>query len=212
MSKTPAIDLNSEIQLKCNRRLVQRMQRLQKDKSFHDVNLIYPNSMERIPSVKKLLSTHSDYFKTVFLCEGKDPYNDKEFNLPFSEDIPISIFKMLHDYIFIPYLDVDPMSLEDQIKLFRLSKFYQFEDVIHFMVKYFILKMSEDTCWKLLNLSAKLTDEHLGDRCANIIAHLPNLETNFELLSLNAQTLEFLLRRNTFNLPKEELNKIKRAW
>jgi hypothetical protein len=208
MSKISAIDLNSEFRLRHS----QSLQCLQKDNKLHDVYLIYTKSKERIPSVKKLLSTHSEYFKIVFLNEGNNSCNDQEFNLWFSEDIPISIFKMLHSYIFNPYLDVDSISLEDQIKLFRLSKFYQFEDVTHFMVEYFILIMSADICWELLNLSAELTEEHLGDVCAQIIAHLPNLVTNSKLLNLNAPTLEFLLRRNTFTLPENELIKIKNAW
>jgi hypothetical protein len=216
MSKLPKIGLNSEFQSKHRITKLYKtsslsLQRLQTDKSLHDVYLIYPNSKERIPSVKKLLSVHSYFFRNVFLREGINSYNDQEFDLPFSKDIPISIFKMLHSYIFIPYLDVDSISLEDQIKLFRLTKFYQFEDVTNFMVKYFILKMSEDTCWKLLNLSAELRDEHLGNGCAQIITHLPNLVTNSKLLDLNEQTLEFLVCRKTFTLQKEELIKILKA-
>lgn len=178
----------------------QRMQRLQKCEFFHDIYLIYPNSEERIPSEKKLLSAHSDFFKNVFLYKENDLNNEQEFNLPFSEDIPISIFKMLHNYIFFPYLDIDSISLEDQIKLFRLAKFYQFEDVIHFMVEYFIMITSTDTCWELLNISAELKEERLGDVCAQVITQLPNLATNSKFLSLNTVTSKFLSNRDTFTL------------
>jgi hypothetical protein len=185
------------------------MERLQTDNFFHDVHLIYPNESERIPSVKKLLAIQSNYFLREF--SSKDSCDD-EFNLPYSKDIHISIFKKLHNFVFTASLDIESIPLEDQINLFRLAKLYEFEVVTSCMIKYFKLKMSVNICWELLNLSAEFTLEDLGDVCTETIKQVPNLVTNPKLLTLNIQTLEFLLSRKTFTLPEVELTKIRKAW
>jgi hypothetical protein len=81
------------------------------------------------------------------------------------------------------------------------------------MNKYFIQNVTIDNCWELLQISVKHEESHLGNVCGQFIAQNEmNLETNFRLLQLNNQELAFLLQRDTFYLPEEEIFRIALAW
>jgi hypothetical protein len=183
--------------------------------NYPDVFLQYPNSIEPIPSLKLMLAAQSLFFKDIFESEWIERDVDGQtLELPFSEEISLNIFMILHNYVFNPSeFDDNPMSLDELSSLFELISYYQFEGVRKVVNKYFIQNITIDNCWELLQISVKYEESHLGKVCGQFIAQNEmNLETNFRLLQLNNQALAFLLQRDTFYLPEEEIFRIALAW
>lgn len=121
---------------------------------------------------------------------------------------------ILHNYVFNPFeFDAYPMSQDEMFRLFEMTSFYLFEGVRKVIRQYFIRNIATDNCWELLKISVRFDETGLGDVCGQFIAQYEvNLRNNFQLLQLDTQSFAFLLRRDTFILPEEEIFRIALAW
>jgi hypothetical protein len=188
--------------------------RLMRD-NHPDVYLEYPNSDEPIPSLKLILAIQSSFFKDLFYIDGVEKERDDQLTkLTFSDTIPLSIFLILHDYVFNPIeFNVYSMDQENFLRLFKLVSFYQFREFRDVMIKHFTKNMTRENCWELLNISVELDEVRLGNVCGQFIAeNEDDLETNHNILQLDAQKFAFLIQRDTFLLAEEKIFQIALSW
>jgi BTB/POZ domain-containing protein 9 len=177
---------------------------------FIDIYLIDSMSGDRIASNRMLLASQSQVFKGMFLEDGIDREDDGTVTI---NDVSWEHFKIVNNYMLHSTLTLDNVSIRDIICLFQLSDRFQIDSARRYIIHHLRCNISQVNCWEIFELSAQSDDGPFSDFCAQFISqNIKNVSDNANFLALTPQRLAFLLQRNTFYVPEEDIFRAVLKW
>ncbi len=167
-----------------------------------NVDITYLTGESIIKSNKEFLVRESSFFSDKF--ENWNNANENLITLMIDSNA-FADFKFFHDNTFNRLFDPNRMSIEEQIRMIKVSKEFLFKNIYDTLFENF-KNVTHENYWEILSYSIQFDEKILLELCAQFISqNIPNYFNNPNFTSLDSVSLTYLLKQDTFSCDEEEI-------
>ncbi|SPP85991.1 blast:BTB/POZ domain-containing protein 9 [Drosophila guanche] len=176
--------------------LMEDMGRLCWSELYSDVEFLVED--QRLPAHRLVLIARSEYFR-VMLKGGMAESQERQIRL----EVPLNPFKLILVYIYTGTLTLFTVDVDVVFGVLELANFYGFVELEKAIIKHLKKKLCIDNVLATLNAGRRYILQKLDTKCLKFIdKHAKQLLKHETFYSLQQESLEEILQRNTFYAPE----------
>ncbi|XP_022214079.2 BTB/POZ domain-containing protein 9-like [Drosophila obscura] len=182
------------------------MRRLCLNDLYSDVDFLVEE--QRLPAHRSILAARSDYFRAM-LYGNMTESKEREIRL----EVPVDAFKIIMRYIYTGTLPLSTLDVQGMIGVFGLAHLYGLQNVEGVINNHLQQNLAVSNVCMILNAARRYSMNDLSKECIDFMdRNASKLLKHQSFLRLSKESLEEVLRRDTFAAPEVKIFKALCKW